>query len=136
MWQDMGVRSSDVLDAADRIYRRWVKSEIMKERLVGWIVEAPEDVVAGGGCLWLRPVQPRPRSRMLVEPYLFSMFTEPNFRRQGVASRILNEAIKWSKRNGYTRILLHASQKAKRLYSKHGFTRTWEMRLELDGRRT
>lgn len=135
MWEDMGVGDSGLLDAADKAFRRWVKAEIRKERLLGWIVEA-SDGLAGGGCLWLRPVQPRPRSRKLVEPYLLSMFTEPNFRRKGVASRILNEAIKWSQRNGYTQILLHASQKGRSLYRKYGFTRTWEMRLELGRERT
>jgi GNAT superfamily N-acetyltransferase len=70
-----------------------------------------------------------------MEPYLFSMFTEPRFRRKGVASRILKEAIRWSRKNGYGRILLHASKKGRRLYGENGFTRTWEMRLELDRRK-
>jgi GNAT superfamily N-acetyltransferase len=135
MWEDMGIRDSRVLDDADRAYRKWVKSEITKGNVVGWIVEDSEHVAAGGGCLWLRPSQPRPQSKRLAEPYLLSMFTEPDFRRKGVASRIVKEAMEWCERNGYARFSLHASRKGRRLYRRHGFTRTWEMRLELGKRK-
>jgi len=126
----MGVKDSGLLDVADRDYKRWVRAEMAKGRVIGWIVETCEGL-AGGGCLWLRPSQPRPKPRGTIEPYLFSMFTEPKFRGKGVASRILDQAIKWCRRRGYKRLLLHASTKGRRLYKEYGFERTWEMRLEL-----
>jgi GNAT superfamily N-acetyltransferase len=110
MWEDMGFREKISLDEADKAYSRWAKAEIKKRNVVGWIVETSNKVVAGGGCLWLRPAQPRPHLGRLVEPYLMSMFTEPEFRRSGVDSKIVNEGIKWCKRNGYRRILLHAAR--------------------------
>ena len=100
MWEDMGVKDSGLLDVADRDYKRWVRAEMAKGRLIGWVVETCEGL-AGGGCLWLRPSQPRPKPRGTIEPYLFSMFTEPQFRGKGVASRILDEAIRWCRRRGY-----------------------------------
>jgi GNAT superfamily N-acetyltransferase len=133
MWQDIGIGEQSSLDEADRDYRKWAKSALENGSLVGWIVETPERIIAGGGCLWLRPEQPRPDLKELAVPYLLSMFTEPEFRRKRVASRIVEEAIEWCKRNGYRRVLLHASKKGRGLYRKYGFTRTWEMRLELSG---
>ena len=135
MWEDMGVRDRLTLNRADEVYERWASLQIRSGKLVGWIVVIPNNGVVGGGCLWLRPTQPRPNLIEPMEPYLFSMFTEPRFRRKGVASRILKEAIRWSRKNGYGRILLHASKKGRRLYGENGFTRTWEMRLELDRRK-
>jgi len=131
MWEDMGVKDRVVLTRADIAYERWARPKIRSGELVGWVVEAANSGVVGGGCLWLRPTQPRPGLREPVEPYVFSMFTEAGFRRKGVALRILQEAIKWSRKNGYGRTLLHASVKGRGLYRKHGFTRGWEMRLQL-----
>ena len=135
MWEDMRVGDRDSLDAADMAFRNWVKSEITKGKLVAWIVETTGNVVVGGGCLWLRPAQPRPRPGKLAVPYLLSMFTEPGFRRKGVASRIVKEAIRWSRKNGYPSIVLHASKKGRSLYRRYGFKRTWEMRLDLEKRK-
>jgi len=126
----MGVRNPAALDRADGAYEEWARVGLRSGDLVAWVVEAVNHGVVGGGCLWLRPEQPHPDVSTPVEPYLFSMFTEPEFRRKGIASRIIKEAVKWSRRKGYRRILLHANKKGRRLYRKHGFKRTWEMRLK------
>ncbi len=131
MWEDIGIRGQRSLKNADRIYRKWAKGRLRNGNLLGWVVETPEHIVAGGGCLWLRPEQPRPSMPMQVEPYLLSMYTERQFRRNGVASKIIDEAVKWCRRNGYRRLLLHASNKGRSLYRKYGFVRTREMRLDL-----
>ena len=131
MWEDIGFKESSSLDEAERSYRKWAKVQFKNETLLGWIVETRDHVVAGGGCIWLRPALPRPNLPELDEPFLVSMFTEPEFRRSGIASKVVEESIKWCRRKGYRRILLHASKKGRGLYRKYGFTRTWEMRLEV-----
>ena len=131
MWEDMGERNTTSLDRADVNFERWVRLKIHNGEVVGWIVETSDHRVVGGGCVWIRPVQPRPNLSDLFDPYLFSMYTEPGFRREGVASLILRKAVQWSRRNGYRRIRLHASKKGRHLYRKYGFTRTWEMQFDL-----
>ena len=131
MFEDMGERNRQALVTSDVVFRKWVKIALRKKTIVGWIVEV-KGRVAGSGCVWLQPALPSPqRETRLVRPYLFSMFTEPEFRRAGVASRIVSEAIMWCKDNGYQSMLLHASKNARGLYRKHGFTRTWEMKRQL-----
>jgi len=131
----MGIRDTLRLDHADKEYRRWVRPEIRKGRYLGWIVETPDRTVVGGGCLWLRPTQPRPHKGGLVDPYLLSIYVEPRYRRKGVASLIIKHAADWCRGNGYAWILLHANKKGRPLYRKLGFKRTWEMRLELAERK-
>ena len=63
----------------------------------------------------------------MVRPYLFSMYTEPEFRRRGVASLIVRESVEWCKKNGFPSMRLHASKKGRALYRKYGFARAWEM---------
>jgi GNAT superfamily N-acetyltransferase len=59
------------------------------------------------------------------------MYTEPGWRGLGLGSRIIGEAVKWTKRNGYTHLRLHASFRGRSLYLQQGFKRTWEMKLKL-----
>ena len=71
----------------------------------------------------------------MVQPYLLSMYTEPDFRRRGVASMVVKEAINWCRKNKYERLMLHASEMGRKVYSQLGFKRTWEMRLDLAHKR-
>ena len=59
---------------------------------------------------------------------LLGMFTEPAWRGKGIARRIVQAAMRWSRERGYPRITLHASKMGRPVYEKLGFERTWEMR--------
>lgn len=132
MWIDLGIKDSARLDKADRDYRRWTQTRMRNRQVVGWMVEDKRGMIAGGGCVWLHPIQPSPRWSSTLQPYLLSMYTEPEFRRRGVASMIVREAIEWSRKQGYGRLALHASEMGRGVYKKFGFTRGWEMRLNLE----
>jgi GNAT superfamily N-acetyltransferase len=67
---------------------------------------------------------------MLV-PYLLSMYTEPGSRGLGVASGVVEKAVEWCRSNGYPQLRLHASKMGRKVYLKHGFERTWEMRRRI-----
>jgi GNAT superfamily N-acetyltransferase len=131
MWIDLGFREKGTLHEADRVYRKWAKSGFKNISLLGWVAETRDGAEIASGCIWLRAAQPRPNLKKQVQPYLLSLYTEPPFRRKGVAFLVVKEAIKWCKRNGYSRLALHASRKGRGLYRKLGFSRTWEMRLNL-----
>lgn len=131
MWSALGIRDRKLHEEADATYSVWARKHLIDSSLKAWIVETDNGEIAGGGCLWLHPVQPRPGSRREVQPYLLSMYTEPSYRRRGVASIVVQEAIDWCEENRYERLLLHASESGRKVYRKFGFTRTWEMRLKL-----
>jgi GNAT superfamily N-acetyltransferase len=80
----------------------------------------------------LHPIQPNPRRDYTMQPYLLSMYTEPDFRKRGVASIVVSKAIEWSRKHEYGRLVLHASDMGRKVYKKFGFKRTWEMRLDLE----
>ena len=132
MWMDLGIKDSARLDKADRDYRRWTQTRIRNHQLIGWMVEDKRGRIAGSGCVWLHPIQPSPRWHSTLQPYLLSMYTEPEFRRRGVASMVVSEAIEWSRKKGYGRLALHASEMGRGVYKKFGFTRGWEMRINLE----
>jgi GNAT superfamily N-acetyltransferase len=131
MWRAMGVPDDGLLDEADRDYRGWVRAQLRARTLIGLLVVDEADRVVAGGCLWLSPVPPRPGQGSLPYPYLLSMYTEPGHRGRGLARRIVKEAIRWSRRQGYRRITLHASDEGRALYESFGFVASPKMRLDL-----
>ena len=127
MYRDMGGHSEAELDAADPVYRRWLRQRMNSGKARCWIVDA-RDAAAASGCVWVKSVQPRPGWPSGAIPYLLSMYTEPEHRGKGHATRIVKAALKWSRDEGYPRLDLHASEFGRPIYAKLGFERTWEMR--------
>jgi GNAT superfamily N-acetyltransferase len=137
MWEDIGSRTRAELDRADPVYRRWVQRESRAGRFFGFMVEDANGRVAGTGALWLQPAQPRPgRLSRLEMPYILSMFTEPEYRRRGVAARLVRAMVRWATLRGYRRVFLHASRMGRPVYEKLGFVDGSEMRLDLPRRRS
>jgi GNAT superfamily N-acetyltransferase len=130
MFAEMGGRTHQRLTAHDRVYRRWMGSRLASGELIVLAIEAPGRGIVASGGIWFRPEQPRPETSRQDVPYLLSMYTEPEFRGQGLAARIVREAVRICRRKGYKRITLHAAPRARPLYEREGFERTWEMRLE------
>jgi GNAT superfamily N-acetyltransferase len=130
MWRDLGAREQRELDRADPVYARWARSRMKNGTLMGWVAEN-EGKVLGGGCVWLQPVQPRPGYKLMIQPYLLSMYTEPRYRGLGVASGVVEKALEWCKSKGFLQLRLHASEMGRKVYLKHGFERTWEMRRRI-----
>jgi len=58
-----------------------------------------------------------------------NVFTEPQWRRHGIASLLVKEIVTWSKNQRIDRLLLHASDEGRSLYEKLGFVASNEMRL-------
>lgn len=130
----MGYRNKAALDDTDKVYRRWARKLLKNGELVGWIVEVSKKPVASG-CIWLKPVPPLPGYEGGPQPYLLSMYTEPEFRGKGLAKKIVLESLRWAKKQGFFRMTLHTSDMGKSIYEKLGFERTWEMKKEFRSQR-
>jgi GNAT superfamily N-acetyltransferase len=132
MWEDIGGFTLAQLDAADPVYRRWARARLRSGTLVGWVAVV-DGVAAASGCVWIQPVQPHPRWARGLQPYLLSMFTEPEQRGRGLAKRIVKAATEWCRTQGYPRFALHASDAGRPIYEGLGWARSWEMRIDLSG---
>ena len=98
---------------------------------IGWLAETGEGrVVAGVGvaiAAWPgSPDDPTPRRGCVINVY-----TEPEFRRQGIARRLMDTLIAWCREQGFRSVSLHASDFGRTLYEDLGFRPTNEMRLYL-----
>ncbi len=93
-------------------------------------------VIAGAG-VYLRRAMPHPLKRGgttvgIAEGRLdtvLNVFTEPEWRRRGVAALLMQRIIKWSRDERLDGLTLHAADAGRTLYEKLGFVATNEMRL-------
>jgi GNAT superfamily N-acetyltransferase len=96
-----------------------------------WLAEDPaKNVIAGGGLIIFdyhsSPSDPFPK-----RPIIVNMYTEPAFRRQGIARTLVRIMIDWCRNEGFGSVVLHASNDGRPLYEQLGFRPTNEMRLML-----
>jgi GNAT superfamily N-acetyltransferase len=135
MFQEMGQIPAHLFDAF-----RIRSSERLRELLganeyVGWLAspeDAPDKIVAGAG-VQLRRVLPHPVGDSAFAEgrhgLIINVFTEPEWRRQGLAELLLRRIIEWSQEQKLDRLVLHASQYGRALYERLGFVSTNEMRF-------
>jgi len=67
---------------------------------------------------------------------ILNVFTEPEWRRQGIARRLLQNIIDWARAERIESLVLHSSEAGRSLYERLGFIQTNEMRLAENKRRT
>jgi len=63
---------------------------------------------------------------------ILNVFTEPEWRRRGVAALLIQHIIAWSREQRLDRLVLHASAEARALYERLGFIATNEMKFAGD----
>ncbi len=135
MWENMGIKGKAKHAKADKAYREWARKRLRDKSLLAWIVENKEGEPVASGCVWLQPRQPSPGMSQLLQPCLLSMYTKPEDRGKGLASKVVQAAVDWTRSHRYASLRLHASEMGRGVYKKQGFTRTWEMRLNMDKKR-
>jgi GNAT superfamily N-acetyltransferase len=105
---------------------------------IGWIAtpaDDPETIAAGAGVqrrrLLPHPVDADGEIRVVDgrQALVLNVFTEPRWRRRGVAAMLMHQVIVWAKTADVDTLVLHASEDGRPLYEKLGFVRTTEMRF-------
>ena len=61
---------------------------------------------------------------------IVNVFTEPEWRRRGVAKLLMEQIISWARAERLDRLVLHASDEGRALYEQMGFIQTNEMRFK------
>ena len=131
MFVDMGYRDERALKAMETTSQPFFLNGLLQGSYRGWLVEeALGRVVAGGGIIIFEyhstPLDPFPK-----RPVVVNMYTEPGYRRRGLARRLMEVMIDWCRKEGFGSVILHASDDGRSLYESLGFTPTNEMRMML-----
>ncbi len=102
-------------------------------RLAAQFGKCTKQIIAGAG-VHLRRVLPHPVKNAATFAHgrhgvIVNVFTEPEWRRKGLAGMLLKQIIDWSRDEKLDRLLLHASANGRALYERLGFVAANEMRF-------
>jgi GNAT superfamily N-acetyltransferase len=139
MFQEMGEVSPDTFEILRAKSQVSLGDLMTRGEYIGWLAVPTRqpDIVAGGAGVQLRHVLPHPlpdakEENKIAEgrhAIILNVFTEPDWRRQGVAMLLIQTIIAWARAERLDRLVLHASEAGRSLYARLGFVGTNEMRL-------
>jgi GNAT superfamily N-acetyltransferase len=130
MFRDMGEGTVEELDRMVDVARPWLENAMADDSYHHWLaVEASGRVVAGGGVL-LSSWPANPKDPCTQRAVILNVYTEPEFRKRGVARLVMLTIVDWLKQKGFRSANLHSSKEGRALYEKLGFEATSEMRLK------
>ena len=131
MFTDMGHTDTSGLDAMDAAFAPYVRRALADGSYRGWLAVTSEGRVVAGGGLITHEWPATPRNADTQHAYILNMYTEPEYRKRGIARCILNAILDCCRAEGLHSVSLHASEFGRPLYVSAGFEPTNEMRLKL-----
>jgi GNAT superfamily N-acetyltransferase len=139
MFQDMGLVPDELFESFRTKSLNRLGNAVASGDYIGWLVtehDKPQTIIAGAGVI-IREVPPFPlchkNGAITVaegrQGLIVNVFTEPEWRRRGLAKLLMNTIIAWSREQDLDDLVLHASDDGRVLYEQLGFIPTEEMRL-------
>lgn len=100
---------------------RYFENGMEKQELLMWVAEEGNKIIATCGvCFYqLPPSFKNPTGR---NAYIVNVYTEPQYRKQGIATKLLEMTLQGVRQRGFKIVRLHASEEGKSVYKKMGFT--------------
>jgi GNAT superfamily N-acetyltransferase len=130
MYEDMDYRDANALDAMESLSAGYLANSMTDGSFRAWLASAGGRVVGGGGVI-ISPWPAHAYDLQCRRATILNLYTYPDYRRRGVARRIMQTIIAWCKSQGFARVDLHASSDGRHLYESLGFEPSNEMRLKL-----
>jgi GNAT superfamily N-acetyltransferase len=129
MFRDMGHADDSALDAMGARFRTWLRRKMEAGEYLAWFALAPDFSIASGLGLWLMEWPPHMVGSGKWRGNILNVYTEPAYRRKGIARALMQIALEWCAANHVDTVILHASDEGRGLYESLGFAPTNEMRL-------
>jgi GNAT superfamily N-acetyltransferase len=130
MYEDIHHTDSVVLDAVVSLSSAYLKTAMANGSFRAWLAADGDSIVAGGAVL-ISPWPAHPYDLECRRATILNVYTDPEYRRRGIARKLMQTIIAWCQSEGFARVTLHASDEGRHLYEALGFEPSNEMRLKL-----
>jgi GNAT superfamily N-acetyltransferase len=132
MMEDMGMGTEEQHAAIRNATLHFLTEALARGKYRGWLAENEMgEPVAGGGVL-LVDWPPSALDGKDLRPYVINMYTDPAYRRQGLARHIMDQILTFLQEEGFSVARLNASEDGRPLYESLGFHPSNEMIFPLD----
>jgi GNAT superfamily N-acetyltransferase len=131
MMLEMGLATPDQCAAYDPDFRAFAQREMSAGNFHSFLAASSTGVIAGGGAVYVVVWPGNPYDRLQKRVFILNVYTEPEFRRRGIARAVVGAMVDWCRAQGFHSIRLLASEAGRPLYQSMGFLPTNEMKLEL-----
>lgn len=132
MFHDMGYTDSKTLDMVVANSRDFIQRGLAEGWYRGWFaVDDDGNPISGVGLVitdWVAHPLTADQSR---RAYVLNVYTHPEFRRRGLARKLMEAVISWCRNEGFETLWLHTSPAGRPVYEAMGFVSTNEMKLNL-----
>ena len=130
MYEDMHYTDSATLDAMASLSSAYLSTAMADGSFRAWLAADGTRVVAGGAVI-ISPWPAHPYDLECRRATILNVYTDPEYRRRGIARKLMQTIIAWCQHEGFARVTLHASDDGRHLYESLGFEPSNEMRLRL-----
>ena len=130
MYEDMRYTDEATLTTMSDLTANYLQKAIPDGSFRSWLACDNSRTVAGGAVI----ISPWPAHAYDLEcrrATILNVYTDPDYRRRGIARLLMQTIIAWCKQQGFARVTLHASDDGRHLYESLGFEPSNEMRLTL-----
>lgn len=112
-----------------REFTEWLAVALAGDEWVIWLAELDGRVIAN---MYVRKINKLPRPGRFHDylGYVTNVYTEPEFRSQGIGSALLQHVIAWAREEHLVSLLLWPAEESVEFYLRNGFARRL-MGLEL-----
>ncbi|MBN1287350.1 MAG: GNAT family N-acetyltransferase [Anaerolineae bacterium] len=131
MFEAMGETDPAKLDAVSRASAHLLACDLEAGGVHIWLAVTESDWPVASGGLTVDRHLPAPNNPSGRIAYIMNMFTHGDYRRQGVARKLMQTMLQWINEQGITKVALHASEDGETLYRMLGFKPSNEMQLDL-----
>lgn len=130
MYEDMHYNDPPALDAMVSHASGYLATAMADGSFRAWLVSDADRAIAGGAVV-ISPWPAHPYDLECRRATILNVYTEPEYRRRGIARKLMQIMIAWCQGKGFARVTLHASDDGRRLYESLGFEASNEMSLNL-----
>jgi GNAT superfamily N-acetyltransferase len=105
----------------DERFGPWLQQALNDQNYYGWLVETEAGEVVAGGGLSLLPRPPSPQDLNEQWAFVYNVYTELPYRRQGLARQLMETIHQWCRERGLKIVGLNASEFGRPLYEALGY---------------
>lgn len=119
LFREMGILQEET-NTFQNACREYFRQYLATGEFLSWVAENNNEIIATSGLVFTQK-PPDPRNISGRETYVMNFYTLPKWRKQGIATKLMEEIIAFTKEKGIKLMQLHTTEIARKTYEKIGF---------------